>query len=304
MTAQQVAGVEEVQVSDPEQLLADLGAGSLAEMRAGLDQLAAAVSSARPVASVEDGVVAGVPVRTYRGGTADRPLLLWFHGGGYVSGSLDAIDPTCRELVIRAEVDVVSVGYRLAPEHPYPAGLDDCLAVASALSPDAVGGDSAGGGLAAVVGQRVAGIRAQVLLCPWLDATLELPSVRLNSTPDGLNEIALRAFAGLYTDAPADAGVSPLHAPDLGLAPPAIVVTAGLDPLRDDGERYIDRLLADGRRAVVRRWDKEIHGFPGMTTVTPAAAESLQWVADQLRALLHGSAAAAAPHRTGAPPVG
>lgn len=276
-------------MSEMERLLADLGAGSLAEMRAGLDELAAAVSSRRPVGSVADGVVAGIPARTYRVGAADRPVLLWFHGGGYVSGSLDAIDPTCRELALRSDVDVVSVDYRLAPEHPFPAGLDDCLAVAAALSPDAVGGDSAGGGLAAAVGQRVAGIRAQVLLCPWLDATLGLPSIRHNSTPDGLNENALRAFAALYTDMPADAGASPLHAPDLGFAPPAVVVTAGLDPLRDDGERYVDRLLADGRGAVVRRWENEIHGFPGMTTVTPAAAESLQWAADQLRALLAGA---------------
>ena len=273
-------------MSDVEQLLAELGAGSLAQLRSGLEQLAAAVSSRRPLHSVEDLAVAGVRVRTYRPGDGARPLLLWCHGGGYVSGSLDAIDPTCRELAARADVDVVSVGYRLAPEHPFPAGLDDCLAVASALTPDAVGGDSAGGGLAAAVGQRIAGLRAQVLLCPWLDATLGLPSVRRNSTADGLSEQALRAFAALYTEHPAEPGASPLHAPDLGHAPPAVVVTAGLDPLRDDGERYVDRLRADGRVAVVRRWENQVHGFPGMTSVTPAAAESIQWAADELRALL------------------
>jgi acetyl esterase len=277
-------------VADRNRLLADLGVGSLAELRAGLDELAAAVSSRRAVHAVEDDELSlpgrRVPIRTYRPGPSPRPVLMWFHGGGYVSGGLDAIDPTCRELAMRADVTVVSVGYRLAPEHPYPAALDDCLAAAAALDPAAVGGDSAGGGLAAAVGQRHPGLRAQVLLCPWLDATLGLPSVRANSTHDGLNEVALQAFAQLYTEHPADAGVSPLHAPDLGAAPPAVVVTAGLDPLRDDGERYADRLHDAGVVAVVRRWEDQVHGFPGMTTQTPAAAESLDWVADQLRALL------------------
>jgi acetyl esterase len=211
---------------------------------------------------------------------------MWFHGGGYVSGSLTAIDATCRELAVRAEVDVVSVGYRLAPEHPYPAALDDCLAAAELLRPDALGGDSAGGGLAAAVAQRHAGLRAQVLLCPWLDGTLGLPSIRANSSPDSLNEKALQAFIQLYTDDPADPGVSPLHAVDLQHAPPAVVVTAGLDPLRDDGERYADRLLDAGVKVELRRWEDQVHGFPGMTASTPAAAESLQWAADRLNDLL------------------
>jgi acetyl esterase len=290
MTAQQVGGVEEVRVSDRDRLVGQLGAGSLADLRSGLDALAAAVSSRRPIHAVEDGALElprhRIALRTYRPGPGLRPVLLWFHGGGYVSGSLDAIDPTCRELAVRADVDVVSVDYRLAPEHPYPAGLEDCLAVAERLRPAAVGGDSAGGGLAAAVAQRRSGLRAHLLLCPWLDATLGLPSVRANSTPDGLNETVLQAFAELYTDHPADPGVSPLHAPDLADVAPAIVITAGLDPLRDDGERYVDRLHAAGVPAVVRRWEDQVHGFPGMTTQTPAAAESLQWAAERLRELL------------------
>jgi acetyl esterase len=288
-------------VPDVERLLAELGGGSLAEMRAGLELLATQVSARRSVHAVRDSTLdldgRSIPIRTYQPRPASpsgqRPLLMWFHGGGYVSGSLDAIDPTCRELALRADVDVVSVGYRLAPEHPFPAGLDDCLAAAERLAPDAVGGDSAGGGLAAAVAQRHAGLRAQVLLCPWLDATLGLPSVRANSTPEGINEDTLRIFAALYTDHPADPGVSPLHAPDLLHAPSAVVVTAGHDPLRDEGERYVDRLHAAGVTAVVRRWEDEVHGFPGMTGVTPAAVESLQWAADQLRAALGRPEAAA-----------
>jgi acetyl esterase len=154
------------------------------------------------------------------------------------------------------------------------------------LQPDAVGGDSAGGGLAASVAQRHGGLRAQVLLCPWLDGTLGLPSIRANSAPDSLNEKALQAFIQLYTDDPADAGVSPLHALDLSAAPPAVIVTAGLDPLQDDGERYADRLLEAGVKVELRRWEDQVHGFPGMTASTPAAGESLQWAADRLNDLL------------------
>jgi acetyl esterase len=277
-------------MTDVERLLADLGVTSLREMRAGLEALAAAVSAPPPVYKVEDGELdlpgRRIALRTYQPAPGARAILMWFHGGGYVSGSLTAIDATCRELAVRAEVDVVSVGYRLAPEHPYPAALDDCLAAAELLRPDAVGGDSAGGGLAAAVAQRHAGLRAQVLLCPWLDGTLGLPSIRANSSPDSLNEKSLRAFIQLYTDDPADPGVSPLHAADLQHAPPAVVVTAGLDPLRDDGERYADRLLDAGVKVELRRWEDQVHGFPGMTASTPAAAESLQWAADRLNDLL------------------
>jgi acetyl esterase len=278
-------------VPDVPRLLRDLGATSLQEMRTGLDALSAAVSIQVPVWQVTDGRLdlpgRGVPTRTYRPAPGVRPLLMWFHGGGYVTGTLDAIDPTCRQLAVRADVDVVSVDYRLAPEHRFPAGLDDCLLAADRLGPDAVGGDSAGGGLAAVVGQRRPHLRAQVLLCPWLDLALGLPSVRANGgAADGLNEVSLHAFAQLYADDPSDPGVSPLHAPQLGEPPPAVIVTAGLDPLRDDGERYADRLRATGIPAVLRRWEGELHGFPGMTAVTPAATESLQWAADCLNDLL------------------
>jgi acetyl esterase len=277
-------------VPDVDRLLRDLGAGSLTEMRAGLEALAAQVSRPSPVYDVADAELdvdgRSIPIRTYRPAPGDLPRLMWCHGGGYVSGSLDAIDPTCRELALRARVEVVSIGYRLAPEHRFPAGLDDCLEAARQLRPQAVGGDSAGGGLAAVVAQRVPGLRAQVLLCPWLDGSLTMPSVRANSTPDGLNEPALRAYMELYADNPADPGVSPLRTIDVSAASPAVIVTAGHDPLRDDGDTYAERLRAAGVTLHARRWDDEIHGFPGMTASTPAAAEALQWVADRLRELL------------------
>lgn len=277
-------------MADVEQLLRDLGAGSLAQLRAGLDALAATVSTRIPVYDVRDAVLRttdrDIAIRTYRPAPGDLPVLLWFHGGGYVSGSLDAIDPTCRELAVRTRVQVVSVDYRLAPEHPFPAGLDDCLAAARQLRPHAVGGDSAGGGLAAAVAQRHPGLRAQVLLCPWLDGTLTRPSVRANSTPDGLTDSALRIYLQMYAGDAADPGVSPLRAADVSGVAPAVIVTAGHDPLRDDGDDYAERLRAAGVPVHARRWDDQVHGFPGMTAATPAAAESLQWTADRLREVL------------------
>jgi acetyl esterase len=277
-------------VPDVERLLADLGVGGLAEMRAGLETLSAEVSTTSPVYEVRTSELhlpgRSIEIRSYRPAPGDLPLLMWFHGGGYVSGSLEGIDPTCRQLAVRGRVEVVSVGYRLAPEHRFPAALDDCLAAAAMLRPHAVGGDSAGGGLAAAVAQRHPGLRAQVLLCPWLDGTLTAPSVHANSTPDGLNEPALRAYMQLYADDPTDPAVSPLHAADLGGAPPAVIVAAGLDPLLDDAQTYADRLRAAGVTVHARRWDDQVHGFPGMTAVTATAAESLQWTTDRLRELL------------------
>lgn len=279
---------------DVARLLADLGTASLDDLRAGLELMAHQNSRPRPVPFVTDRYLdlsgRSLPMRHYRPGPERRPVLMWFHGGGYISGSLDAIDSTCRELCVRAGVEVVSVGYRLAPEHRFPAALDDCLAAVEALRPEAVGGDSAGGGLAAAVAQRASGLRALLLLCPWLDGTLGLPSVRANSDPASLSETSLQAFMGLYADDPSDPGVSPLHAHDLSASPPSIVVTAGLDPLRDDGERYVDRLRAAGVPTALRRWEDQVHGFPGMTALSPIAAESVQWAAEQLRDLLVPSA--------------
>ena len=272
----------------------------LATMRAGLDAYAAAVSVREPVHEVRDELLAlpdrSVPLRWYGTEEQTDAVLVWMHGGGYVSGTLDAIDPVCRSLVNRlGDVRIVSVGYRLAPEHPYPAGLDDCLAAVEdvAARPEvrrvAVGGDSAGGGLAAAVARRTSvPLRAHVLLCPWLDASLASPSVREKGTDFQLTEASLRAMARLYGGDPRDPGVSPLLG-DLAELPPAVVVTAEHDPLRDEGEAYAAGIVAAGGRAWVRRWDGVLHGFPGMTAELPEAGASLQWVADRLRELLSGS---------------
>jgi acetyl esterase len=265
--------------------------GWLAEVRAGLDVFAADVSVREPVDVVGDEALdlgdRVLGLRRY--GTGER-LLVWFHGGGYVTGSLEAIDPTCRALRNRSGWSVLSVGYRLAPEHPFPAAYDDAVAALEhafvGAATVAVGGDSAGGGLAAAVARSTSRpLAALVLLCPWLDGTGSCPSVVEKGTDHGLTAASLRAFMDLYGGDPADPRVSPLLAPDLSGMPLTLVVTAEHDPLRDEGELFAARIRAAGREAEARRWDGMIHGFPGMTAETPEAVEALTWVAERLRRL-------------------
>lgn len=267
---------------------------ALAQMRATLDQWAALISTTVPVDQVTDEHLVlpdrAIPMRRYVPKGADDSLLVWFHGGGYVSGSLAAIDPVCRWLADRAQLSVLSVSYRLAPEHPFPAALDDAVAVLAAQRSAvlAVGGDSAGGGLAAAAARLTdVPLSALVLLCPWLDATLSSRSVKEHGQ-EGLTEAALLSFALAYAgDADrSDPRMSPALGADLQGLPPAVVVTAGCDALRDEGEDYGARLAETGVAVAVRRWEGQEHGFAGQTADNPLARESLDWTADQLRALL------------------
>ena len=258
----------------------------VAQARAGLDAFAQAVGAGAPEVPYEDGVVAGVPVRRYLpDGPARGPELVWLHGGGWVTGTLAAVDPLCRSLVARTRAPMTSVGYRLAPEHPFPAALEDCLAVVDALGPVAVGGDSAGAGLAAAVAQQAPGlVTTQVLLNPLLDATLSSPSISLLGNGFGLTRTALDHFVGLYLDGadPSDPRCSPLLTDDLSGLPPAVVLTAELDPLRDEGEAYAERLRQAGVPVASRRFPGMVHGFAGMTAVTPVAGQALDWLVDEL----------------------
>lgn len=266
--------------------------------RSALDEFAQLVSAPNPGGDAADGLVAGVPVRTYApAGPARTPPVVWFHGGGFVTGSLNAVDPMCRAVLTRGGAALTSVHYRLAPEHPFPAALDDCVAVTRELATDGpviVAGDSAGGGLAAAVALQLRPeglpIAAQLLVTPLVDATLGSPSIRELGTGFGLTREALEQFVALYVqDAdPRDPRCSPLLADDLAGLPPAVVVTAECDPLRDEGEAYAERLSAAGVPVAVRRFPGMVHGFVGMAAVTPVADEAMDWMVDELVRLVEG----------------
>ncbi len=224
-------------------------------------------------------------VRTYRPIGVDRPAaFVYLHGGGWVLGSLDASDATCRRLANATGCAVLSVDYRLAPEHRFPSGLEDAYAAirwardeGEGMGIDArrlvVGGTSAGANLAAAAcllarDRGGPALAMQVLLVPplWM-ATNATESMRANGHGYTLDRATMEWFARQYVRSNADATdplVSPYLAPDLSGLPPAVIVTAELDPLRDDGELYGQRLREAGVEATVIRYAGMIHGFIGM----------------------------------------
>ncbi len=237
------------------------------------------------VAEVRDLDADGVPVRLYRPPTPAHDadgrtgLLIWFHGGGWVLGSLDGHDDLCRSLCERSGHALLSVGYRLAPEDPFPAGLTDAIvatrwaaAQAEELGLDparlAIGGDSAGGNLAAVVAQLApVPLAFQLLVYPVTDARCATDSYRRFGEGLFLTAAGMRWFVDLYLSGgqgtAVDPRVSPLLAPDEAFAvcPPTLVITAGCDPLRDEGAAFVDRLLASGVTATHVEFHGQIHAF-------------------------------------------
>ena len=259
----------------------------------------------RKIAHVRDEVVEGVPVRIYRGHAPPTGLIVYFHGGGFVIGSIGLMDNVARELAHGAGAVVVSVGYRLAPEHPYPAGLADCetvtrWAVATAPRFDvpkesvAVAGESAGGNLAAAVALRVrdAGdisLAGQALIYPAVAGTMVHPSTRQF---DGL--ILSRTAKKRYWDAysggrslDGDPYAVPLCADDLTGVAPAIVVLGGCDMLRDEGRAYAARLRGDGVEVEEVCYPGQPHGFANLEF--PAAALAFERIGDWFRALFAGA---------------
>ncbi|HEX9969248.1 MAG TPA: alpha/beta hydrolase, partial [Acidimicrobiales bacterium] len=202
-----------------------------------------------PDVPTEDADTDGVPVRLYRPADAVGTLV-WFHGGGWCLGSMDEHDAFCRRFALAAGVNVVNVEYRLAPEHPFPAGLDDCWAATRWAArhmpqPMAVGGDSAGGNFAAAVTLRArddAGppLAFQLLVYPSIDGELSYPSMRENGEGHFLYAGDIAWLWGNYADGHdrRDPLLSPLYAADHSGLPPAYIVTAEYDPLRDEGEAY------------------------------------------------------------------
>jgi acetyl esterase len=250
-----------------------------------------------------------IPLRVYRpAGVPDStrlPGYVYFHGGGWVIGDLDTHDVICRQLTAEAGVSVVSVDYRLAPEHKFPAAADDAWAAtrwvvahAAELGVDAgrlaVGGDSAGGTLAAVVAllARDAGgpaIALQVLLYPVTDLAAESRSYQDFADGYMLTRDGMRWFTAHYLKAPSDAAdwrASPLRAPSLAGLPPALVVTAGFDPLRDEGETYARRLRDAGVRVDYVCYGGMIHGFVPMGGLLDTAGHAVALIGGALRRAL------------------
>jgi acetyl esterase len=260
-----------------------------------------------PVGAVRELEVAGQRARHYAPpeDTGPRPLLLFWHGGGFVVGDLDTHDAPCRMLCRHAGVHVLSVEYRLAPEHPFPAWLDDAHAAyawarehAAELGADGrlvVGGDSAGGNIAAVIAQEtrgrggVGGPDLQLLIYPAVDASRRRRSYELFGKDFFLTDTLMEWYSGHFLGAgadPTDPRRSPLLAADLSGAAPALVVTAGFDPLRDEGEAYAAALAAAGVPVLTRRFTGLFHTFINCVGISPASRAAMAEVGGMLRALL------------------
>lgn len=251
-----------------------------------------------------------IPIRLYRpknAGDAALPVLVFFHGGGWMLGYLDALDATCAQFANASGCAVLSVDYRLAPENKFPKAADDAYAAtkwvadnAKALNIDpdriAVGGDSAGGNLAAVVCimAREAGnaalVKFQLLIYPATDAAMDTPSYRRFGQGYLLTSSAMAWFYQHYFNTPEDAldwRASPLRARSLANLPPAFVLTAGFDPLRDEGEEYAARLAREANIPVTLwRHAGQIHGFLPMGKLIAAAGPTIDKLAAALKAAI------------------
>lgn len=272
------------------------------------------VSNPEPprIASAESMMIPGpaglIPARLYkplalRQADGLSPCLVFFHGGGWVIGDLDSHDVVCRTLAHEGQLIVISVDYRLAPEYKFPAAVDDAIAATDWISQNArdlkiddaqliVGGDSAGGNLAAVVsinardaGPRIAG---QVLIYPATDFSMSHPSHNDPETDALLTHSVIRWFRDHYLNSAADCEdwrASPACVKYLSGLPPAFILTAGADPLRDEGDQFAKRLSEAGVPVVHRMYPGQFHGFITMGKLLPKANDALRKIGDWLKSL-------------------
>ena len=286
------------------EFMRQLGAPPLHELTAAegrANYLAMRTPSTVELHEVRDLVADGVKCRLYRSsGTTSAPLLIYYHGGGWVIGDLDTHDDICRKLARDARCSVIAVDYRLAPEHPAPAALDDCIAAtrwifANAKSLDvdaariAIGGDSAGGNLAALVAMH-AGVTPvfQLLVYPATDMRMDYPSHRENAQGYLLTADSMKWFIDHYLQGDDKKKSDPLYSPILSddallkKSPPTLVITAEFDPLRDEGEAYAARLSSVGVHTSTVRFHGQIHAFFGMSELLDDAAAAIALSASYL----------------------
>ena len=274
----------------------------------------ARISRRTAVAEVRDLTIEGaagpLAARLYRpqGRALGSRLLVYLHGGGFVIGDLDTHDEPCRILCRHGRTLVLSVAYRLAPEHPFPAAVDDAIAAyrwacsnAASLGVDgnsiAIGGDSAGGNLAAVVSHHTARAgdapSAQLLIYPTVDPLTRRPSHELFADRLFLTARDVAAFQRAYRGGqhgdPRNPRLAPLLAHDLSGLPPTLVITAGFDLLRDEGEAYAHALRDSRGRVRLRRFASLAHGFIHLTDISPTARKAMREIAREWRILLDGA---------------
>ncbi len=257
------------------------------------------------VDSIRDLTLAGMPVRLYRpAGGGPQPALIYLHGGGWALGSIETHDSLCTHIAQESGWTVISVGYRLAPEHKFPVPVFDCWAAvqathaaAAALNVDAsriaVGGDSAGGNLAAVVSLLARDYRlplaAQVLIYPVTDHLPEHDSYQFDYL---LSRATMESFWSLYLNHSAESGMAlaaPIRSESLRGLPPCLLITAEYDPLRDEGEDYGSQLAAADVPVMAKRYRGMCHGFVNMLTAVPQSKEAVSQIAEFLRSSAGGS---------------
>lgn len=281
---------------------------ALADARRDLDANATVFApTAFPLAEVRDLKLNGIPMRLYRPHalTESAPALVYFHGGGWVAGSLDSHDAPCRVLANESRAIVISVDYCLAPEHRFPAAFDEALAAFRAVASHseelgidatriAVGGDSAGGNLSASIScaLREDAVRPcfQLLIYPAVDATMSSPSIHTLGHGFFLERDTMDWFVNHYvpnTKDRTDPRVSPLLASDVRHVPPAFIMTAGFDPLRDEGEAYATKLREAGVHVEYHCFGSLFHGFLNTAGAVIASKEALSIAASALHRALY-----------------
>jgi acetyl esterase len=277
------------------------GAVTLQDRRRSLDSLAQVAAGApTPMAAVEDLSIPGpggaLPLRRYRATDAADGTILFLHGGGWVAGGLDTHDGVCRRLAQASGAAVLAVDYRLAPEHPFPAALDDAMAAilwaAGRGAAFVVAGDSAGANLAAAACLALGGAvkpAALLLLCPILDLARESPSRRAYSEGYFLSADAMARDLADYIPAgadPFDPRLSPLYAPNLSALPPTHLHVAEFDPFRDEGLAFGKKLKAASVDAYVTQHAGMIHYFYALSGAVPYADQALRRIGAEMRAAL------------------
>jgi acetyl esterase len=294
------------------ELLEEMNAGGLppialctpAEVRARRASRRALLSEGPAVAEARTVGIPGVdndgeiPARLYVPHDASAGVLVYLHGGGWVTGEPDDYDALCRFLAVESRVSVLSVDYRLAPEHPYPAGLEDSFQAltwaARSLAPGGpliVVGDSSGGNLAAVCAQRATETGAfelalQVLIYPVTDHDFETASYREYASGFSLGVEEMRWYWDQYVRDPgarSDPSASPLRAPGFSGLPPTLLIVADHDPLRDEALAYGERLAADGVPVSVVRFGDAIHGFFSLATYLERGDEAVRLIGEAVR---------------------